>query len=46
MGTFLTPRFWVQLFITTLFTMFMMWAIKKANSKINVPVVGDIINEV
>lgn len=46
MGRILTVNFWVNLFITTFFTMVMMWLIKKANTKINVPVVGDIIEEV
>ena len=46
MGRIFTINFWVQLFITTFFTMLMMWLIKKANEKISVPVVGDMINEV
>ena len=46
MGRILTVNFWVNLFITTFFTMLMMWLIKKANTKINVPVVGGIIEEV
>lgn len=46
MGRIFTVNFWIQLFITTFFTMLMMWLIKKANEKINVPVVGEIINEV
>ena len=46
MGRIFTVNFWINLFITTFFTMVMMWLIKKANNKVNVPVVGDIINEV
>ena len=46
MGRILTPSFWIQLFITTLFTMLMMYAIKKVNSMVNVPVVGDMIDAV
>lgn len=46
MSRIFTVNFWVQLFITTFFTMLMMWMIKKANEKISVPVVGDMISEV
>lgn len=46
MGRIFTINFWVQLFITTFFTMLMMYMIKKVNEKISVPVVGDMINEV
>ena len=46
MNRILSVNFWVNLFLTTFMTMLMMWLIKKANEKISVPVVGNIINEV
>lgn len=46
MGRLLSPSFWVQTIVSVLFTMLVMWVIKKASQKVNVPVVSDIINEV
>ena len=42
MNRIFTVSFWVQLFFSTLFTMLMIYLIKKASAKINIPVVSDI----
>lgn len=41
-----TVSFWVQLFISTFMTMLMIYLIKKANAKVQLPVVSDIVDAV
>lgn len=38
----LSPRFWVQTIVATLFTMVMIYFIKKVSAKYNIPVVNQI----
>ena len=45
MNRIFTVSFWVQLFFSTLFTMLMIYLIKKASAKVNVPIISDIIAE-
>lgn len=46
MGRLFSMNFWLQLFLSTLLTMFMIYIIKKSFSKVNVPVVSDMVAEV
>lgn len=46
MGSITRPSFWLQLFMSTFLTMVMIYLIKKASNKLNIPVVQDIANEV
>ena len=46
MNRIFTVSFWVQLFISTFMTMLMIYLIKKANEKIQIPVVSDIVEGV
>lgn len=41
-----TMSFWVQLFLSTFMTMTMIYLIKKANDKVKLPVVSDIVDGV
>ena len=45
MNRIFTVSFWVQLFVSTLFTMLMIDLIKKGSAKVNVPIISDIIAE-
>ena len=46
MHRFFTVSFWVQLFLSTFLTMVMIYLIKKANEKIPLPVVSEVIDGV
>ena len=46
MNRIFTVNFWIQLFISTFMTMVMIYLIKKANEKLNLPVVSDIVEGV
>ena len=46
MGALLRPSWWVQMFVSTLMTMVFIYLIKKISSKVNVPVVSDIVESV
>ena len=46
MGRIFTMSFWVQLFISTFMTMLMIYLIKKANEKVKLPIVSDIVENV
>lgn len=46
MNRFFTASFWVQLFLSTFMTMVMIYLIKKANEKLNIPVVSEIVEGV
>lgn len=46
MSRIFTVNFWIQLFISTFMTMVMIYLIKKANQKLNLPVVSDIVEGV
>lgn len=46
MGKVFTVSFWIQLFISTFMTMLMIYLIKKANEKVKLPVVSDIVEGV
>ena len=46
MRRLLSVNFWLQLFLSTLMTMIMIYLIKKLSSKINVPIVNDIVEAV
>jgi len=46
MNRLFTVSFWVQLFLSTFMTMVMIYLIKKANTKLNIPVVSDIVEGV
>lgn len=46
MNRIFSMSFWVQLFLSTLLTMFMIYVIKKTFTKVKVPVVSDVIAEV
>ena len=46
MNRIFSMSFWVQLFISTFLTMFMIYLIKKANQKLNIPVVSNIVEGV
>ena len=46
MHRLLTVSFWVQLFLSTFLTMVMIYLIKKANEKVQLPVVSDIVEGV
>lgn len=44
--SFLSPRFWVQTIVSTLFTMVMIYAIKKVSDKYNIPVIKPIADAI
>ncbi len=46
MRRLLSLNFWLQLFLSTLMTMIMIYLIKKLSSKVNVPIVNDIVEAV
>ena len=46
MNRIFTVSFWIQLFISTFMTMLMIYLIKKANEKVQIPVVSEIVNGV
>lgn len=46
MHKILSVSFWVQLALSTFMTMLMIYLIKKANDKLNIPVVSDIVKGV
>lgn len=46
MNRVFTVNFWVQLFLSTFMTMVMIYVIKKANSKLRLPVINDIVESV
>ena len=46
MNRMFTMSFWVSLFLSTLLTMFMIYLIKKTFTKIEVPVVSDVVAQV
>ena len=46
MNRIFTVSFWVQLFLSTFMTMVMIYLIKKANAKLNLPIVSDIVEGV
>ena len=46
MHRLLSVNFWLQLFLSTLMTMVMIYLIKKLSSKVNVPIVKDIVEAV
>lgn len=46
MGSFLSPRFWLQTFMSTLFTMVCIWLIKKVCDKYNIPFLSTVASEV
>lgn len=46
MHRFFTVSFWVQLFLSTFLTMVMIYLIKKANEKVQLPVVSNIVEGV
>ena len=46
MNRIFTVSFWVQLFLSTFMTMVMIYLIKKANEKVKLPVVSDIVEGV
>lgn len=46
MRRLLSVNFWLQLFLSTFMTMVMIYLIKKLSSKVNVPIVKDIVEAV
>ena len=46
MRRLLSVNFWLQLFLSTFMTMIMIYLIKKLSSKVNVPIVNDIVEAV
>ena len=46
MRRLLSVNFWLQLFLSTFMTMVMIYLIKKLSSKVNVPIVNDIVESV
>lgn len=46
MRRLLSINWWLQLFLSTFMTMIMIYLIKKLSSKVNVPIVNDIVKEV
>ena len=42
---FTSPSWWLNMFITTLVTIFFIYLIKQVNKKVAIPVVQDVINE-
>lgn len=46
MKKIITPSFWISTLLTTMFTCFCIYLLKKAAAKVDVPVVSDIIQEV
>lgn len=46
MRRLLSVNFWLQLFLSTFMTMIMIYLIKKLSSKVNVPIVNDIVDAV
>ena len=46
MRRLLSVNFWFQLFLSTFMTMIMIYLIKKLSSKVNVPIVNDIVEAV
>lgn len=46
MRRLLSVNFWLQLFLSTLMTMIMIYLIKKLSSKVNVPIVNEIVEAV
>lgn len=42
----LSPAWWVQMFVNTFMTLIFIYLIKLAFSKVNVPVVSDMVAEV
>lgn len=46
MRRLLSVNFWLQLFLSTFMTMVMIYLIKKLSSKVNVPIVKDIVDAV
>lgn len=46
MGQIFTPKFWINLFISTFFTMVMIYLIKTIAGKFNIPVVSTIAEAV
>ena len=45
MGKFLSVNFWVQTFVSAFMTMVMFYVIKKINTKVDIPVVSDIVEQ-
>lgn len=46
MGNILSPRFWVQCFVSTFMTMVVIYLIKMIAGKFSIPVVSDIAEAV
>lgn len=46
MRRLLSVNFWLQLFLSTFMTMVMIYLIKKLASKVNVPIMKDIVDAV
>ncbi|MCM3176224.1 hypothetical protein [Paenibacillus sp. MER 99-2] len=42
MGRFMSPSFWIGVIVATVFTMIMIYAIKKVSIKYNVPVLSTV----
>lgn len=45
MGSIFNPKFWLQIFISTFFTMCIIFVIKRVSNAFNIPVVKTIANE-
>jgi hypothetical protein len=41
-----SPKWWLNMFMTTLMTMFFIYLIKKATAKVQLPIVSDIVESV
>lgn len=46
LNTLFTPSFWIGTFINVFITMMFIWLIKKAFSKVEVPYVSEMVQEV
>ena len=46
MNRLFSVNFWVSPFVSTLFTIFVMWMIKRITSAVHIPVVSDVVGEV
>lgn len=42
MSRFMSPSFWVGVIVATIFTMIMIYAVKKVSTKYNVPVLSTV----
>lgn len=46
MNKIFTVSFWLNLFLSTFMTMLMIYLIKRMTSKVNIPIVNDIVDGV